>query len=266
LDRELVTQLHVNSIAAERLAWGDYIYVGLWNSCTHHVGNSTSVAVTECTSPSISFVFDPVSVWSLNGSNTGPASIVLPSVLVNTLENHSVHTMWIKIMFIMALTLSVVGWTAGAIGTCTLHKNRPFGRRLLYIATLNSMVVVVLLLIGSSLATHAYTALLGALSPSFGDVITFLLGRSAVALLWLSTIFALLATISWVVMLRKGRKMSSHGKGFGGGGRRNRQQGAYTMLEGNGTTAGGKKKTAAPPLGEKYEPYKHMDTLHAEHD
>jgi hypothetical protein len=173
-----------------------------------HAANSSTSDSIKCTSPSMSFVFDPVSVWSLDGTDTEAAS-VLPPTLIDSLENHTIHTLSIKILLTFALTLSVVGLITGITSACTSAKNRPLSRRVLYIATLSSVVGAILLLAGSALATHAYTTLLGVLSPSFGDVITFSLGRSAVAVLWISNVFALLTVVSWIFALRKGRKNDS---------------------------------------------------------
>lgn len=225
----------------------------------------------------MSFVFDPVSVWSLDGTDAEAASVLPPS-LVNSLENHAIHTVSIKILLIIALALSAVGLITGITSACTSGKNHSLSRRMLYTATLSSVVDTIILLAGSALATHAYTILLGVLSPSFGDVITFSLGRGAVAMLWISNVFALLTVVSWIFALRKERKNSSYGRRLRSGARKNRQQGAYTTLEDDAVRSNPSGQnnesnflleqtaivSSGENYGEKYEPYKSREVLYDE--
>ncbi len=159
-----------------------------------------------CTPPSISYSFNPSSVWSVNGS--AKVDLFMPKHLLQTLEYQSMHTMWIKIFFLVSLGLSALCTILGGITCCVGAGNRhpAFERRVLGLVALASLVSTIFLLAGAGLATRAYQALLKDINPVFGNYIIFSLGRSAIGVLWLSALFALIAAVFWIQSWRKEQK------------------------------------------------------------
>ena len=186
------------------LAWGDYVSIGLWNACSRHERKDTHGI--KCSAPSISYSFHPASVWSLT-NGTAKVDVTLPQKVLNVIDEQSMNTVLIKILFIVGLGLSAVCLAMGGLSAFLGDKNtRPaFKRRLLGLVALLSSVSTIVLLVGAGLTTRAYSKLIGIMNPSFGSYILFTLGRAAMAYLWVSVLSALLATACWVQSWRKER-------------------------------------------------------------
>lgn len=204
LNKEVLPTLHVDPAIAKALAWGDYVSIGLWNACARH--DRKDIHSIKCSEPSISYSFHPASVWS-SWNGTAKMDVTLPQKVLNVVDAQSMNTMLIKILFIVGLGLSTACLVLGSIGACIGSKNRrpASKRRLLGFVALQSLLSTIVLLVGAGLATRGYTKLLDVMNPSFGEYINFTLGRSAMACVWLSMLFALLATAFWTQSWRKER-------------------------------------------------------------
>lgn len=159
-----------------------------------------------CTAPSISYSFHPASVWSIT-NGTAKVDVTLPKKVLNFVDEQSMNTVLIKILFIVSLGLNAACLVLGGIGACAGDRNRrpAFKRRLLGFVALLSFISTITLLASAGLATRGYRKLLNVMNPSFGDYIHFTLGRAAMAYLWTSPLFVLLATASWIQSWRKER-------------------------------------------------------------
>src|SRR3569833_71319 len=191
LHPDQISKLHVDPATANALAQGEYVSAGLWNKCVRH-GNDLS-----CTSPSISYVFDPVTIWTADADS---AQEFLPPQLVQTLRGHTVSTIYIKIFFIVGMGLSLLGAIAGIITTCVGRRSR---RVLARIAMTFYIVTTIVDLVGAALTTKAYLDLMRALGTAFGDVIRNTHSKRTNAVLWLTVVFGLFASMFSVLAWRK---------------------------------------------------------------
>lgn len=200
----MLPTLHLDSTIAKALAWGDYVSIGLWNACARHERKATHGIM--CSPPSIHYSFHPASVWSIT-NGTAKVDVTLPQKVLNIIDEQSMNTVLIKILFIVGLGLCAICLVLGIIGGCFGDKNRrpAFKRRLLGFVALLSLIAMFVLIVGAGLTTRAYSRLLGVMNPSFGNYILFGLGRAAMACLWISVLSSLLATVFWTQSWRKER-------------------------------------------------------------
>ncbi len=229
LDRDLVAKLHVDAATGDALATGQSVSIGLWNACRRATNGDLT-----CSEPSISYVFDPASVWTLVAGGSADAAMVFPSALVDQLRSHSVSTVYIKILYIVALGLGLASIVLAAVHACCGRDRRRPRRVLAAIGVVFLLVATLLLLAGAGLATKAYAGLVSALGPAFGDVIRFSLGPGAVAVLWLSVIFAASASVFAVLAWRKEvkyQRVEAVGSGHRSGGGKGWQADAFTVIE-----------------------------------
>ncbi|KAJ8116691.1 hypothetical protein OPT61_g1941 [Boeremia exigua] len=205
LNEKILPTLHVDPTIAKALAWGDYVSVGLWGACARQ--KSEDLHGILCTALSISYSFHPASVWS-HSNGTAKVDIELPPKVLKIIDEQKKHTILIKVFFLVGLVLSAACLTLGGIATCAGGKNRhpTFERRLLGYAALLSLISTLLLMGGAAITTHAYGSLIDVMNPAFGDYIIFTLGRAAMAMLWASAIFALLAATLWTQSWRREQK------------------------------------------------------------
>ena len=140
--------------------------------------------------------------------------LTLPQNVHSGISVHGTNTVLIKLMFIVGMGLSFVGLVLGGVGACVGSRNhRPaFRRRILAFVVLLNVITTVLLLIGAGIATQSYINLLNVINPAFGSYIVFSLGHAGMAMLWVSEVLSLLATVFWVFAWRKERtyKRLSH--------------------------------------------------------
>ena len=96
----------------------------------------------------------------------------------------------------------------GGIGAFAGGGNRhpTYKRRLLGFVALFSGISTILLMAGAGVATRAYHSLLEVMNPSFDEYIVFELGRAAFAMLWLSVLLTLLASVFWIQSWRAEHK------------------------------------------------------------
>jgi len=188
----LVAQLHVDAATAQALISGEYVSAGLWNSCALRGG------VYSCRAPSFTFVFDPAALWSADGSDAS-ASLILPPRLVSELDSHSIATSYVKVLAFVSIGLGLVAAVAGSIGSCVAQRRRtvPAG-----LAMACVLVAVLLMLVDAALIVRNYTSLLDSLDTAFSALVSFSLGRAALAFLWSSVLFGLVAGVLGVMVWR----------------------------------------------------------------
>lgn len=201
----MIPTLHVDLTIAEALSWGDYVSIGLWNACTRHYDKDTHEI--KCTETSISYSFDPASIWTAPNGPT-KADITLPVKVLNILDVQSRNTLLIKIFFLASFGLSVLCIVLGGIGVCAGERTRrpAFKQRMLDFTALLSLSTTVSLLAGAGVATRAYHTLLDVMNPSFGDYINFKLGTAGMAMLWVSMLLSLISSSLWIHSWRKEHK------------------------------------------------------------
>ncbi len=204
MNPDMIAKLHVDTTTAAALAAGEYVSVGLWNTCSIRGDNHS------CGTPSISFVFDPVALWSDGGSDS-PATVVLPPQLVSDLKSHSISTRTYKALLLSGASLTFMSVLFWCISPCTGQRTR---RTLATVIMWDSLLATLLVTVAAALITQPFEALKDSLGPSFGNIITFSLGKGAFALLWASAVFGFLAAVFSILAWRHEKRLDRVGRGF----------------------------------------------------